>query len=71
MNIQEGDIFTIHGLEHVVIGCYDKYVLLLNNSQSELNGSGNIILVEPISKDNFKVVKDKKIIADVVKNLLK
>ena len=45
--------------------------MLLNNSESEINGSGNVIIVEDIDGKNAKVIKDKMTIAYVVQQILK
>lgn len=69
--MEVGTICKINSIEYIVLAQYKKYSMLLNNANSEMNGAGNVILVEDIDGNNAKVVKDKAKIAYVVQQILK
>lgn len=66
-----GNTYKINGIDYIVIATFEKYSMLLNNAESELNGAGNVIIVEDLDGKNVKVVKDKMTIAYVVQQILK
>lgn len=69
--MEVGNTCKINGIEYIVLATFEKYSMLLNNSESEINGSGNVIIVEDIDGKNAKVIKDKMTIAYVVQQILK
>ena len=69
--MEVGNTCKINGIDYIVIATFEKYSMLLNNAESELNGSGDIIIVEELDGKNAKVVKDKMTIAYVVQQILK
>ena len=71
MEIQSGEFYKIQGIEYIVLATYEKYAMLINNSDSEVNGSGNIIIIEKLDNMNAKVVKDKVTITYVIQQILK
>lgn len=66
-----GNLCKIEGIDYIVLANYENYLMLLNASASEINGSGNIIIVEDFDGKTAKVVKDKVKIAYVVNKVLK
>ena len=66
-----GNTYKINGIDYIVIATFEEYSMLLNNAESELNGAGNVIIVEDLDGKNVKVVKDKMTIAYVVQQILK
>ena len=66
-----GNTYKINGIDYIVIATFEKYSMLLNNAESELNGAGDVIIVEDLDGKNVKVVKDKMTIAYVVQQILK
>lgn len=71
MEIQSGEFYKIQGIEYIVLATYEKYAMLINNSDSEVNGSGNIIIIEKLDNKKAKVVKDKVTITYVIQQILK
>lgn len=69
--MEVGNTCKINGIEYIVLATFEKYSMLLNNAESEINGSGNVIIVEDIDGKNARVVKDKMTIAYVVQQILK
>ena len=69
--MEVGNTCKINGIEYIVLATFEKYSMLLNNSESEINGSGNVIIVEDIDGKNAKVIKDKMTSAYVVQQILK
>ncbi|MBQ9792538.1 MAG: hypothetical protein IJW32_02170 [Clostridia bacterium] len=69
--MEVGNTCKINGIEYIVLATFEKYSMLLNNAESEVNGSGNVIIVEDIDGKNARVVKDKMTIAYVVQQILK
>lgn len=70
MELQTGSFYTIQGVEYFVLSTFEKYALLLNNSSSELNGSGNVILIEQLDNKNAKVIKDKDQIKSIIDKMM-
>ena len=52
--MEVGNTCKINGIEYIVLATFEKYSMLLNNSESEINGSGNVIIVEDIDGKNAK-----------------
>ena len=69
--MEVGNVCKINGIEYIVLANFKKYSMLLNNAESELNGAGDVIIVEDLDGKNAKVVKDKVTIAYVVQQILK
>ena len=70
MELKTGSFYTIQGVEYFVLSTFEKYALLLNNSSSELNGSGNVILIEQLDNKNAKVIKDKDQIKSIIDKMM-
>lgn len=69
MELQTGSFYTIQGVEYLVLSTFEKYALLLNNSSSEINGSGNVVLVQQLDNKNARVVKDKEEIKTIIEKM--
>ena len=66
MELQSGNLYTIQGVEYLVLSTYENYALLLNNASSEFNGSGNVVLIQQLDNKNARVIKDKEEIKSII-----
>ena len=68
--IENGKVYSINNRDYIVVSTFEDYAMLLNITETEEQGSGNMIVVQVDQDGNATVIKDKELLTHIVNNML-